>query len=464
MKVHSSIFTASSIFAACLQVSHSFAPVSFTSTPSGIANNNARRSTFSKTSTTTTSSTSLNVLISEYVQREVSTMEDWATTYGVQKADGVQLHSPDNEDYQVITQAPLSAGQPVLYVPAHMILSSTAVSEEFGWTLEEAEMALVNIDQGQVGRLPLFRLLVKLLSEIDKASESPFDPWLSSLPKTFYNGVSMTDACFECLPPYAAMLAMNERNTYSRFLNALRLGFAPISQETINNEKIVKWAYNVALTRFQEVWEPVRQKKLVPYVDMLNHSSEANCEITFDAEGNCLVLALYDIQPGNPLTVSYGDPTNPTPLFAKYGFLPQDCSTIFCKAMHLEEQIQDLGYDFNELLFQTETGEIAPKVWDIFLYKLLQDNDPSAAETFYIACKINDEDTKSQYHNHYFAYTLDSLKSHVYTILSDVERLTMKAQTYDRGAHPRVPVIVAHNNLVRATFTMTAALLEQMGW
>ena len=48
--------------------------------------------------------------------------------------------------------------------------------------------------------------------------------------------------------------------------------------------------------------------------DMLNHSAEPNCEITFDDMGNCEVTAMYDIQPGTPLTISYGDPTNPTPV------------------------------------------------------------------------------------------------------------------------------------------------------
>lgn len=403
------------------------------------------------------------VLISEYVQRQVQPMEEWATTYGVQKAEGVQLYSMDTTDYEVITQSPISAGSFVLYVPSHMILSSNAVQQEFGYTLEEAEMALVNLDWEEEQRLPLFRLMIKLLTEIEKGPESVYDPWLESLPKTFYNGVSMTDACFACLPTYAAMLARNERNTYSRFLNAIRQGYVPLSQETLKNDKIVKWAYNVALTRFEEVWEPTRQKLIVPYADMLNHSSQPNCEITFDSEGNCYVQALYDIQPGSTLTTSYGDPTNPTPLFAKYGFLPNDCTTIFCKAIHLEKQIKDLGYDFKDLLFETQTGEIAPKVWDIFLYELLQNHDPGSAEEFHMACKTNDEVTKEQYHGYYFAYTLDALKSHVYTILSDVEQLTMKAQTYDQDIHPRVPMIVMHNSLVRQTFTMTAALLEQIG-
>ena len=77
------------------------------------------------------------------------------------------------------------------------------------------------------------------------------------------------EACFDCLPPYAASLAMAERNTYSRFLNALRQGYLPISQQTLQDDSLIKWAYNVALTRFNEIWEPRRQKLIAPLGDMV---------------------------------------------------------------------------------------------------------------------------------------------------------------------------------------------------
>ena len=80
-----------------------------------------------------------------------------------------------------------------------------------------------------------------------------------------------------------------------------------------------------------------------------------------------------------------------------------------------------------------------------------------------MACKMNDEATKEQMHAEWFQYTLDAMKNHVFSIMQDVEQLTMMAQSYDQMTHPRVPVIVAHNQLVSQTFTMTAALLEQMG-
>ena len=78
------------------------------------------------------------------------------------------------------------------------------------------------------------------------------------------------DACFECLPPYAAWLATNERNNYSRFINALRKGYVPLSQQTLQNDNLIKWAYNVALTRHVEVWQPQRHKKLTPMADMVS--------------------------------------------------------------------------------------------------------------------------------------------------------------------------------------------------
>jgi hypothetical protein len=118
-------------------------------------------------------------------------------------------------------------------------LGSNAAAQELGGSLEAAENALVQMENGLQMRLPLFRLMVKILAEWDAGMESPYFYWLNSLPRQFYNGVAMTDACFECLPPYAALLSSNERNAYSRFVNAIRKGFVPLNQNTIQYDRIV---------------------------------------------------------------------------------------------------------------------------------------------------------------------------------------------------------------------------------
>lgn len=465
MKIAALVLTAG-IFTSAVSA---FSPsITSTSTQHGLSSKSSSSSAFSRSSPASSSrvpqsqSTRLSMLdLSEYAQRDVYAMEEWATQYGFQKAPGVELYTADNVDFQLITQQPIQAGGSVLFVPADIVMNSDAVSQEYGGALQQAEQELVNMDSGTAQRLPLFRLMIRVLAEYEKGADIPFFPWLNSMPRVFYNGVSMTDDCFNCLPPYAGWLASNEKHNFKMFVAALQRGYVPLN--SVNDPAVLQWAYNVALTRFEEVWQPSRQKMLTPMADMFNHGTNPNVEVTFDGQGNCNVIATDNIQPGSPLTISLGDPTNPTPIFAQYGFLYDDCKTIFCKAMHLEPQITELGFDFKDLLFQTDSGEISPKVWDVFLYKILQDNDPGAAENFFVAVKTNDEGSKQEYHSAYFQYTLQALKEHVYKILGDVERLSAKAQSYDVQSHPRVPVILQHNNLVQNTFYMTKNALDAMG-
>ena len=94
-----------------------------------------------------------------YTPRDVYSMEEWARQYGVQKANGVELYSSDGgNDYSLLTNAPISAGESVVFVPSSVVLSSSGAQQEFGTSLAQAEQYLVQIDQGAEYRLPLFRL------------------------------------------------------------------------------------------------------------------------------------------------------------------------------------------------------------------------------------------------------------------------------------------------------------------
>ena len=170
--------------------SFAFAPPSFCAPSSLRSKNNDNCN--ANTPVGTTSSTALNVLISEYATREVYPMETWAENYGMQKADGVELFSEDDKDYELITTEPIEAGSTILYVPSDIVLNSDSILYEMGDYLAEAE-AQLQIDSGTAQRLPLFRLMVKLLVEYEKLEKSPYYPWLNSLPRVFYNGVAMTD-------------------------------------------------------------------------------------------------------------------------------------------------------------------------------------------------------------------------------------------------------------------------------
>lgn len=140
-----------------------------------------------------------------------------------------------------------------------------------------------------------------------------------------------------------------------------------------------------------------------------------------------------------------------------------DCSTIFCKAIHLQDEMQALGYGFADVLLDTTEGSLSPAVWDLFLYSLLlQSGEQELSDGFLAAVTSGDEETKWSYQEHYMTYTIESIQQFVDNLLKDVGELTNKARTYDQTKHPRVPIIMAHNNLVLSTFLKVKANLANM--
>eukprot|EP00581_Thalassiosira_minuscula_P010462 CAMPEP_0183710862 /NCGR_PEP_ID=MMETSP0737-20130205/6495_1 /TAXON_ID=385413 /ORGANISM="Thalassiosira miniscula, Strain CCMP1093" /LENGTH=378 /DNA_ID=CAMNT_0025939227 /DNA_START=152 /DNA_END=1288 /DNA_ORIENTATION=- len=378
-------------------------------------------------------------------------MADWAANCGVQQADGIQLTSYDGRDYFPATQADIPAGSPVMFVPGDLIITSTKASAEYGASgLNECEQKL--IAGGLSDKVPLFRIFWKILSEYDLGEQSAWYPWLNSLPQLFNNGASMTYDCFDCLPPYAAYCSFAERQNLVNFQKAA----TPFSGKY--DSEVLKWAYNVACTRSIEV---NGERFLAPMVDMFNHGADTEVEIQYDGN-DCYAYASTDIPAGSPLRISYGDPTDTTPLFATYGFLDESASATFCKLMHMLKEMEELGYSFSDLLFHKTTGEIAPAVYDVVLYYVLKKSDPNLAQQFYQAVMNGDEATKGQFQEQYWSYTKEELSNHVNGLLGDLDVWSQTANSYDLNTHPRVPLILEHNAFVKDIFLRVKGNLDNM--
>mmetsp|Transcript_11860 Transcript_11860/g.28384 ORF Transcript_11860/g.28384 Transcript_11860/m.28384 type:complete len:438 (-) Transcript_11860:138-1451(-) len=396
------------------------------------------------------------VNIEEMAERDVFSMEEWAYNCGVQTTDGFELTSEDGYDYSVRTNSDVPAGSPVCCVPSQMVLSSMQAWQDLGDNaLLEAEQQVIEAKLDHM--LPLFRLFVKILIEYEKGPESPWFLWLNSLPRLYNTGASMTYACFDCLPPYAAGLALQERVHSVNFQKAAK--FLPLSEDTTTDREMLKWAYNVAVTRSIE-WNG--ERLIAPMADMFNHGTNPEAYVTYDNDGNCMVYSAKDVMAGSPVRISLGDPTNPSPLFATYGFLDETCPASFCKLMHMEDEMKELGYDYSNLLFYKDTGEISMETYDVVLYSILLKNDPSLAQTFYQAVTSGDEATKSQYHEQYFAYTKEELQKHVDGMLRKLDGWSSKAQSYDPMTHPRVTIILQHNEFVQQSFMKVKQNLDSM--
>mmetsp|Transcript_30065 Transcript_30065/g.67813 ORF Transcript_30065/g.67813 Transcript_30065/m.67813 type:complete len:430 (-) Transcript_30065:56-1345(-) len=401
-----------------------------------------------------------SINLSSSVDRDVYTMADWASAYGVQQVEGLQLTSYDGKDYFPMTQSDIPQGSPVMFIPSDLIFTSSKAQQEFGDSLYTCEQKLIGA--GLEDKLPLFRVFFKILSEFQMGENSPWYSWLNSLPRIYNTGASMTYACFDCLPPYAAYCAFSERQNFVNFQKSVRPlpnQYAPFSDEVGDNVTVLKWAYNVALTRSIEV---DGERFIAPLADMFNHAAQTNVEISYDGEGNCNVYATSDIPAGSELSVSYGDPTDPTPLFAKYGFLDESSPGTFCKLMKHRTEMEDMGYTFGNLLFYRDSGEVSPEVYDVILYQILKENDPSQAQEFYQSVMNGDEQTKNSYVENYWSYIKEELQKHVDGTLRDLDKWSSKASSYDINTHPRVPLILQHNSFVKETFTRVKNNLDYM--
>jgi len=397
--------------------------------------------------------------IQDSAARDVGAMDEWVTACGVQRAEGIQLTSEDGLDWGLMSTQDVAASSSLISVPNNMILSTSRAKEELEQVgnINDAADMLRRLGAGD--QVAQFYLFAKILLEYERGDQSPWYPWLNSLPRLFYNAVSMTDVCIECLPPLVFSLSRKERVKVDNFFDAIqKVNF--LSEGTKRNKDVAKWAFNVVSTR---CWGSEEDKVIVPLADMFNHATDPEVAISYDEEGNCIAYTLKDVPAGTPLRMSYGDPTNPSQFFATYGFLDESSPATFCKIMYIQpnKELLDIGFDFSRMLFYKDTGDISEEVWDVLLYQILS-NNRDVQQSFYQAHMNGDVDTKRAIHQQYFLETSTALKTHVDSFLTSLDELADRAATKDASQHPRLPLILKHNEFVRSTFLTVKARLDPM--
>lgn len=87
-------------------------------------------------------------------------------------------------------------------------------------------------------------------------------------------------------------------------------------------------------------------------------------------------------------------------------------------------------------------------------------------QAFYQAHMVGDEGTKQYYHEQYFPDTLAALRKHVDYLVNELDELSenswRKTFRKDENRHPRLPIILEHNNFVRDIFELVQQNLDSM--
>jgi len=316
--------------------------------------------------------------ISEDMPRNIYNLESWGNEFGIQKCNGFTLtQEVDNgkDDVYVSTNVDTPSGSPVLFVPEGLILSSSKAMDELRTSdMYEAEKLLINTADGDESDLPQYYLMLKILVEIQKGTDSNWYQWLNSLPRFFTNAVSMTDYCLLCLPPLMKTLAGEEQDKQRMICNKDSIDKVPFLSESIKSSNTyVKWAYQIVSTR-SILDENTNEYKIIPLADYFNHGSEyTEISSSYDNNGNYYAYTSYDVPAGSPLRISYAgtNVNNPSYLLARFGFLDEDTPATYCKLLPptVNQDMLDLGYSYERMLFY-RTGEVADEVSIFVIYAL----------------------------------------------------------------------------------------------
>ena len=369
-----------------------------------------------------------------------------------------------------MTTQEIQSGTTVMYIPAEVCLSSSAVAQELNANSPTGGVAAAVDKLNKIGgtnSVADFYLFLKLLAEYEAEENSAYFGWFDGMPLLFYNAASMTDFCYECLPPLVFSLSRLEKVKFDNFKQVLSK-VDIISDYTKNNDEVLKWAFNAVYTRaYADKDGQGSDVTITPLGDMFNHGTFPQVEVYFDEGGNAMVYTTQDVPANTPLHISYGDPTNPSFLFARYGFLDESSPATFCKMMDIPktEENMNMGMDFSKMLFYHDTGDISPEVLDVVLYAKVLVNLKSSPENdgfreaFYTAHTQGDEATKAQIHEQFRYQTMSEIKKHVDTFLDALYTLEQNSQGRSFDEHPRLPLILRHNEFVKQTFLKVQANL-----
>ena len=239
-----------------------------------------------------TTSSLFAIATAEMAPRNVPQLESWAIESGIQKIDGLELYTEDGLDYQYITTADIPSGTTLMYIPAGVCLSSSMVAQELNAMSPTGGVAAAVDKLNKIGgqnSVADFYLFLKLLVEYEAQENSPYYAWLDSLPRLYYNAVSMTDFCYECLPPLVFSLSRLEKVKFDNFKQVLAK-VDIVSDYVKSNEEVLKWAFNVVYTRaYADKDGQGSDVTITPLGDMFNHGTETEVEVSFCFVCLCMV-------------------------------------------------------------------------------------------------------------------------------------------------------------------------------
>lgn len=213
-------------------------------------------------------------------------------------------------------------GEKLLFVPPSLVI--TADSE---WACAEAGDVL---RRNCVPDWPF--IATYLISEASSLDSSRWRRYISALPRQPYSLLYWTRAELDM---YLASSQIRERaieritdvtGTYNDLRTRIFSKYPELFPEEVFNMETFRWSFGILFSRLVRLPSMDGKVALVPWADMLNHSSEVETFLDYDKSTKGVVFTTdRPYQPGEQVFISYGKKSNGE-LLLSYGFVPKEGS------------------------------------------------------------------------------------------------------------------------------------------
>ncbi|XP_020264358.1 ribulose-1,5 bisphosphate carboxylase/oxygenase large subunit N-methyltransferase, chloroplastic-like isoform X2 [Asparagus officinalis] len=169
-----------------------------------------------------------------------------------------------------------------------------------------------------------------LISEASLMKSSRWSRYISALPRQPYSLLYWTRSE---LDQYLAASQIRERaieritdvtGTYNDLKIKIFSKYPELFPEEVFNMETFRWSFGILFSRLVRLPSMDGKVALVPWADMLNHSSEVETFLDFDKSSMGVVFTTdRSYQPGEQVFISYGKKSNGE-LLLSYGFVPKE--------------------------------------------------------------------------------------------------------------------------------------------
>ncbi|KAK8925983.1 hypothetical protein KSP39_PZI018652 [Platanthera zijinensis] len=249
----------------------------------------------------------------------VSALQKWLSESGLppQKMD---IRRVNVGERGLVALKNIRKGEKLLFVPPSLVI--TANSE---WTCEEAGYIM------QSNSVPDWPLLATyLISEASLTETSRWNRYISALPRQPYSLLYWTrlELDMYLVASQIRVRAIERISDVTGVYNDLRARIFSkhpnLFPEEVFNLETFKWSFGILFSRLVRLPAMDGKVALVPWADMLNHSSQVETFLDYDKSSKGIVFTTdRAYQLGEQVFISYGKKSNGE-LLLSYGFVPKE--------------------------------------------------------------------------------------------------------------------------------------------